>query len=523
LSRHAEQVKAFTSEQEPTAVHVAKGASYIFLQGIATNIMMTITFAIIARIITTAEMGAIAVLTMVTGACQLTANIGMSSGVTKFMAESLARNDRKSAAGAFYQAFRTSAALSILLALALFATSQFLSEYLLGAPDQTVLFQLSAASIVATAGFLPILNSAMLGLQRIREMAIIGTLYSVMRQALIVSLVFLTHSLRGLVVAWIISGTLASVILLTYVVSKLGPPSFSFDPRHLIRFSTPLFLQDIVNFTYSWFDRAILLAYTSLATLGIYSAAMTAFGVLAGVPSSIGTALLPAYSSLQGRRGARSLEGSIKTASRYICYIGTPLAFGLLATSKPALTLFVGEAYADGALPLMALSFFLAVTIISTSFSGVLVALEETTLSLKLTILSVAVGITSALLLLPPLDALGAALTRGLAMVVSLVATVASLKRKIKLTFDKEAFTKSLTASLTMALIVVLAQSLQYSKYLLPVYVLVGAATYLTMLRILHAIKPADIELIKQYLGPRFHFTINKLARYLISQKVQHD
>lgn len=314
MSRHAEQVKAFTNQQEPAAVRVAKGASYVFLQGIATNIMMAITFAIIARIITTAEMGAIAVLTMVTGACQLLANIGMPSGVTKFTAESLARNDRKSAAGAFYQALRTSATLSILLALTVFAMSPILSEYLLGTPDQTALFQLSAASIVATAGFPPILNSAMLGLQRIREMAIIGILYSVIRQALIVSLVFLTHSLRGLVAAWIISGTLTSIILLTYVVSKLGPPSFSFDPRHLIRFSTPLFLQDIVNFIYSWFDRAMVLVYVSLSAVGIYNATMTAFAVLAGIPGAIGTALLPTYSSLHGKSGAQSARARLVEA-----------------------------------------------------------------------------------------------------------------------------------------------------------------------------------------------------------------
>lgn len=41
------------------------------------------------------------------------------------------------------------------------------------------------------------------------------------------------------------------------------------------------------------------------------------------------------------------------------------------------------------------------------------------------------------------------------------------------------------------------------------------------MLRILHAIKPSDIELIKQYVGPRFHFTVDRLVRYLVSRKVQ--
>jgi len=511
-------VKAFTNEQQSAAVHVAKGASYIFLQGIATNLMMATTFAIIARIITTAEMGTIAVLTMVTGTCQLLANIGMQSGVTKFMAESLARNDPKSASGTFYQAIRVSLSLSILLALTVFFSSRFLSQILLGTQDLAALFQILSVSIVANAGLLPTLNSAMLGLQKTREMAIIGTVYSAIRQTLIVSLVLLTHSLQGLVAAWIISGTFVSMALLGYVVSKIGPPTFSFDLTRLTRFSIPVFLENIAGFVYGWFDRAMLLAYASLSAVGIYSAAMTAFGVLAGVPGAIGTALLPAYSSLQGKDGVRSLEGAIRSASRYVCYVGTPLTLGLLVTAKPALTLFVGEPYAEGVFPLMILSFFLAVTIVSTSLTGVLIVLEETALSFKLTIINVATGAALALALLPSLGEVGASLTRGLTMVVGLAATMISLRGKIRIAFDKEALQKSLAASLVMALAVVSIQYLHYSKYLLPLYAFVGGSIYLATLRILHAIKPSDMQLIRQYLGPRFQFAIRPLERHLVTE-----
>jgi len=75
--------------EQSTAVHVAKGASYIFLQNIATNIMMVVSFAILARLITPVEMGVMAVLLIVIGASRIVACLGMPSSVTRFVAESL--------------------------------------------------------------------------------------------------------------------------------------------------------------------------------------------------------------------------------------------------------------------------------------------------------------------------------------------------------------------------------------------------------------------------------------------------
>jgi len=45
-----------------TAVHVARGSSYLLLQSMATNVMMVVSFSILARLITPLEMGGMAVL-----------------------------------------------------------------------------------------------------------------------------------------------------------------------------------------------------------------------------------------------------------------------------------------------------------------------------------------------------------------------------------------------------------------------------------------------------------------------------
>jgi len=497
--------------EQSTAVHVAKGASYIFLQNIATNVMMVVSFAILARLITPAEMGGMAVLLMVIGASRVIACFGMPSSVTKFIAGSMAKNDRAAAAGVFYQAIRTSLLLSLPVAAAVFWWSKSLSMWLLGTPERAILFQLLALDVVVAAGLLPTLNSAMLGLQKIREMSTINIAYMAIRQALIVVFTFATRSLLGLVMAWVISEFVVALAFLSYIGSKIGPVQFTFDFRRLVGFSFPLFLQDAANYVYAWFDQVALLTYLSLESLGVYTTAMTAFGVLGGVSGAIGASLFPTYSAMQGKHGGEVLSDSIRGATRYLCLIVMPLGFGLFSTAKPSLTLFVGEAYAQGAEALMMVSLFFAFTLISTAFSGVLVVLGETMLSLELTALNIAVGAASTLFLLPSLGMVGASIARGITMAVGLVTVTIVLRRRISVGFDVEAFWKGLVSSAAMVAAVLLAQAHYYSKYLLPAYVTLGGLVYFSLLFLLRAIKAQDVQLLGEYLGSRFRFIVQSL------------
>jgi len=502
-----------SGSESSVAVHVARGASYILLQGMTTNGMMVVSFAILARLITPVEMGEMAVLLMVLGASRVIVCLGMPSSLTKFIAGSMAKNDRATAAGVFYQAIRTSLFLSLPTALAVFWFSKVLSEQLLGTPGRGALFQLLALDIVVAAGVLPTLNSAMLGLQKIREMSVINLVYMATRQSLIVTFMFATHSLLGLVVAWFVSELAVALALLRYLWRNMGPPVFTFDLKSLLRFSFPLFLQDAAEYVYSWFDQVALLTYLSLGSLGVYTTSMTAFYVLTGVAGAIGTSLFPTYSAMQGERGSEVLSDLIRGAGRYVSLIVMPLCFGLFSTARPSLALFVGETYAKATGPLMILSLFFALTLTSTALTGLLVVLGETVLSLKLRILNILFGAVSMLVLLPSLEMVGVSIARGITMATGLVTTAIALKRRMHVGFDSEAFWKSLASSAVMTAAVLLAQAYYYSKYLLPAYVVLGGFTYFSMLFILRAVKAQDIQLLDDYLGPRFRFVTRRLRR----------
>jgi len=329
----------------------------------------------------------------------------------------------------------------------------------------------------------------------------------------------LNLGLWGVILGWLIGDLCGFLMFSGYILRNFGKPTFGFGLKRILGFSWPIYLSSWVGFGYNWFDRALLLAYVPLADVGVYNVAVTAFMVMASIPSAISTALFPQYSELQGRDGMRSLEKAVRTASRYVCYIVVPLAAGLAATARPAISLFAGRAYEMGALPLAILSLFSAATCVGAALSDIFSITERTKVSALLTLIGISISVFLGFLLLPSTGVFGAAILRGVAMILGLGLMLGVLRRMrlFAVGFDFETLWKSWVASSIMAAAVLGFQFLLYSKYLLPLYVLAGGVVYLVMLRFLRAVRPHDIHLIKAFVGKRFEHLVDWVRPLLIS------
>jgi O-antigen/teichoic acid export membrane protein len=500
----------------PNPVHFARGASYFILQTVVTSAAMVVSFAILARLVTTYDMGILAVLTLVNGLCQVILGPALSQAATKFIAESVERGDIRSASSVFYQTIRTTLLVAAILALVVFLGARELSIWFLGGENRSIFFQILAADTVLYAGALPALTGSLLGLQKFKEQATVGVASTLIRQAFIILLVIFLRSFVGLVIAWVIGDSIATAMYLIYVVKALGWPRFEFPLRRLVSYSWPLSASSAVSFASTWFDRALLLVFLPLATLGVYNAMITAFGVVVGISGVISNTLFAAYSSMQSTEQKPILGRAVYLASRYLSFVAVPLALGLLATSKLALALFVGQAYVGGSVPLMILCGVFTLTLVGNALSPVFLARGETLVSGAITMSSVVMSLFAAFLLVPISGMLGASIARGSGMILSTVLTIVILRRRIRLQLDLHAIVKSLIAGGIMASIVTIIQIPMYSRFLIPAYALVGAVTYLIMLRLLRAIGNEDIDLIRKYFGARLAFAANIVTSILL-------
>ena len=367
----------------PSAVHFARGTSYFIIQTVVTTVAMALSFAILARLITTSEMGVFAVLSLVAALCQVIVSPFVTQATTKYIAENIERGDLEAAASVFYQSVRVSLVGAAVLGLVVFLGAGELSAWLLGNSNQSFLFQVVAVDSVLAAGIIPTLTSGLLGLQKFKEQAMVGTASTLVRQAFIIILVLLLQSLAGLVLAWVIGDLFGLTLYSVYAVKALGPPRFKFPLRKFLSYSWPLSVSSLVSFASSWFDRALLLLFLPLATLGIYNATIIAFTAMVGISTAFSNTIFSAYSSMQTTRHKETLEQAVYLASRYLTLVVAPLALGLMATAKPALTLFVGQAYVGGTVPLMVLAGVYAVTLIGTAVESTFLGAGRNTRSFR--------------------------------------------------------------------------------------------------------------------------------------------
>ena len=500
-----------------SAVTVSRGASYLTIQTLVTSIAQVLSFAILARIITPGEVGILAILTLIVALAQALNGGAFQQAATKFIGE-LGTGSKEAASAVFYQSIRVTLTLSVPIAICVFVGAPMLASALLSSAAEAGLFRFLAVDILVYSGVLPVAIGTIYGMNRFKAAAFIGSAGVILRQCLIIVLIILTRNFVGLVYGWIVSDLVLLAAYGLFIIHNLGLPKYPFSLGKLISFSWPLSIGNVISFASGWFDRAILIAFVPLASLGVYNAAVIAFGVLSGVTGSVNNAILPAYSEIGGRSGLESCRRATWLSSRYASLTLVPLAFGLFATARIALTIFVGQAYVGGTASLMVLSLMFAFTLFGITLSTMLVALSLTRPAMWITLASVLLGIASAYVLLPlGFGITGASIARGVAMVVSLGLTLAVLRGKKAVQIDFKTMWKSLVAGGIMAGVLVIAQMIFYSGILLPAYVVLGGIVYLTALRVLKAVQGHDIELIRRYLGHRLGFASKVLGAILVT------
>ena len=487
------------------AIDVARGASYLIIMNIAITAISLAAFAIIARLISREEMGGLAVLTLVSSGAQLLAGLGLGSTAIKFVSSSQATGDYEKMRQAGYECLTITGLGLMVLIVAIYSSADVLASSLLGSTSRATLLRLLTLEIGAN-GIGASLVSILYGLRKFKVISLSNMASFAVRQSLVVMFLELGWGLPGIVIGWGIGDSLNSLVLGGFTRKFLGPPKFGFGFVRLLKFSAPLFLGGAANYAWTWFDRALLLPFVSLAQLGSYNVAVTAFGALHSMPSSISGTLFPFYSHLYSDGSSDSqtagLENAVRTASRYVSFLIIPVSVGLAVTALPAATLFAGNNYADAASPLAILSVSFAVACLGTALSQIFVVLGKTITSAIVTILSVLIPFFLGILLISNFGVLGAAMARGISLIVALVLSVLILRRILKVRFDLGAYRSAWLASLAMGVAVLALQFFFYSKYLLPVYIAVGSAVFVLSLRLLHALDREDIELISDFLKP---------------------
>jgi O-antigen/teichoic acid export membrane protein len=369
---------------------------------------------------------------------------------------------------------------------------------------------------VVVAGLYPSLVGILLGQQKIKELARIDTVRFIVQQGLAAVLVILGWKVLGVVTGWAV-GYSFFAITAYYATHSWGTGvAGKVNLEKLLSFSVPLYACDFSQLAYNWVDRALLLFYLPLSALGIYNVAFVGFSIVASAPYAMATSLFPHYSKLSSR-SREKLESAVRSASRYISLIVSPLAVGLGALAPTVLRLF-GPAYQGGDVALAILSLCLFASLPFFSLGSILVALGRPLRQSAVTIASVLVSILTGVVVIPRLGMNGGAIARGVGLVAYMVLTMWLVKGQIGLKFDRSAILKSAVASIIMAIPLIFLEFSLRSILFLPLYLFVGVIVYTGVLRFEKAVDREDLEFLKAFLGRRLSSVVDRVGPWLVPE-----
>ncbi len=527
------------SNLHPTA-RVARGATYLFIQGFGTAVVGLVYFALLARVFGSPseqwQMGAYALLSFVLSFAQIFGTLSLQSAAVKYIAQYLAEDKVEKAKGVAVRVLQVGAVASVITFLALFAPAEWISVLLFGVQDHAFLIRLVAVCTVF-AIFYVLSVGILQGLQRMRDVAFIGLAYSLIHTCVGVFLLFLGWRLQAVVIGWLVGWTVTSVAALILAARYLGVIGKPHPVRPLMKFSLPLYLSASIGFFVAWIDQLFLVSYMSLlygvtegqAILGVYYVAIRASVVPTLFSTSVIAALFPSLSELYAQQGLNGLRDAFRAASRYSILLGFPLIIGLATLAYPVIILFGGWQYADATAPLIIISIAALVATLGVAMSPILLTLERTVVASALSVVSVALSLFLAYLTVVPLSLgmIGAAWARTFTSIISFVLTFYVVSRHVPLSFDKKALWKASVASFFLVAAIggldLIRMLLSPSSYqflvirihLLPIYVIAGGLAYFVALIILKTFTRRDLEIIEEYLPSRLRWLAEWLNRFV--------
>ena len=191
--------------------------------------------------------------------------------------------------------------------------------------------------------------------------------------------------------------------------------------------------------------------------------------------------LFPAFSKLDPKKDKETLKNVFQFSIKYASLLVVPVAALIMCLSEPAISTLFGLAY--GAAPLFLA--LLALTYVYTAFgslsTGNLINSQgQTTFSLYLTLLTVAIGFPMGFILIMQFGVLGliiATLTAGLP---SMFISLSWIKKHYDVTVDWRSSAKILLSSaITAALTYIIVAQLNFASW---IRLIIGVAVFLLIL-----------------------------------------
>jgi O-antigen/teichoic acid export membrane protein len=494
------------------AVDVAWGSIYLMANTFISNFAGLIGLVFIVRFISPTGVGIIVSILLVASVLQLSSDFGLTVSIVKLVSE--LKGKRADIALQVISSIIFKFFAIIFFSCLLFVFSDLISILLFGSSSYSFILKLLSIDLIPFT-IVPLLKNVLWGLGELKTMSIMGITYVIIRWFAVILFILIGWDLAGVMVGWIIGDVLFLFLLVLSLIRFsafrwCSFPEFKSALMPLLKFSWPLFLNNIIRFVYLWYDKVLVLILFSLSDLAVYYVVYTAFSAIVSIIDALRRALLPYYGLRYGENNHEAVRMGVKKASRYTMFITFPLMLGLAVLSRPLISLFAGESYTSGGIILTVLCFFGLIHGVYAPLRSIFLIYERTGLIIWRNLLSIGFS----MLLLPFIigfGMVGLAVVSGISLLLSALLSTYFVKKIINAGIDREVFIKAFSSALLMFLGLLGIQQAFYNVYMLPIYIILGFFVYVLCINAFNTLNKEDITFFKHFFGEKTGRFIEKL------------
>lgn len=509
-----------------TETTIARGAAALYAANITTLGLNTLYLVLLTNYVSLQQVGIVSLLNVIiVGVATLSvlalplSGSGVSAtppAVTRFVSQYLGGK------GSARSVYFFSAAICLVLSLFAAVLLSLPGVARLIAPQNESMVVFLAGIDALLYSFAQLGGYSLLGAGRATLAGKVMILSSVVRYFSASALLLAGLGLPGVFIGFAIGDALmaATANFTSYsIVSTAHGKGFSTKP--VLTYMASVFLAAVMGFAVSQTDKLLAFFQQGLGNLALYNIAAVGAAVASFAPNAATNVLVPALSG-EGTTMDQKKE-TLRTYTRHVTLTAAPMGFGLAAVSPFLLRVF-GEAYAQAAPIMAAISISISITAVASVYSSILLVDDRAHHFAVSSLVGLLGLVLVAVVTVPSQHLFGIALGRSAMLFIMLGAVAFFVRRRGMLVLDLATYVKSLLASSAMALFIYFvldsagtlfalgrAGSVAFSLVMMPV----GFAFYLVVMKWLRAFTASDIEFMEAIL-PSWLRWFASLARRLV-------
>lgn len=282
-------------------------------------------------------------------------DLGISSSLTKYVAEYNAKGDTKQLNEVINTTFFLFLGVGVIAAIGLLVFGELFLTSLFSIPMELIDEAKMIVYIVSISMLLRfpmgVFGGVLGGLQRYDINALIGIIISIPRIVLVVVFLSMGHGILVLVaietfinvVGWILSACYTKRLL----------PSMSIKPLHfnkkmittLLTFGGAIFIIQVCGIIILQTDQIIIGAFLTMGAITFYAVAFKIYLLVRRIPELMLLSIFPAASELDAKQYKNAIQALFIRGSKYMTATFLSFVIPIIILSKPILTVWMGHEF----------------------------------------------------------------------------------------------------------------------------------------------------------------------------------